>query len=94
MKIPRDLIVEEIHKYFGPIQNNNGYKNVFSEDPKLIAKVEGLWIVIHKKPYFLLPKYILGHAQRAHNGDEREEDKLGHVSNRRTKSNNNIRVLW
>jgi hypothetical protein len=52
--------MEEIHKYFGPIQNNNSYNNVFSEDPKLIAKVEGLWMVIHKKPYFLLPKYILG----------------------------------
>lgn len=36
--MPRDLIVEEIHKYFGPIQNKNSYKNVFSEDPKLIAK--------------------------------------------------------
>lgn len=43
---------------------------------------------------FLLPKYILGQDQRAYNGDEMEEDKLGHVSNGRTKSNNNKRVLW
>ncbi len=43
---------------------------------------------------FLLPKYILGHEQRALNGDEKEEDKLGHVSNGQTKSNNNRRVLW
>jgi hypothetical protein len=60
VRILRYLIVEEIHKYFEPIQNKNGYKNMFSEDPKLIAKVEGLWMVIHKKPYVFTSKIYLG----------------------------------
>jgi hypothetical protein len=44
--------LEEIHKYFGPIQNKNGDNYVFSEGPKLIAKVEHLWMVAHQKHYF------------------------------------------
>jgi hypothetical protein len=51
IKIPRKIIVEETHKYFGPMHNKNGYNYVFSEDPKMIAKVEGLWMVIHQKPH-------------------------------------------
>jgi hypothetical protein len=33
------------------MHNKNGYNYVFSEDPKMIAKVEGLWMVIHQKPH-------------------------------------------
>ncbi len=48
-KIPKDLIMEDIHKFFGPIQNKNGYNYVFNENPKVIAKVEGLWMSFHQK---------------------------------------------
>ncbi len=34
--------MEDIHNYFGPIQNKNGYNNVFNDNPELIAKMEGL----------------------------------------------------
>ncbi len=42
MKISKDFTMEEIHNYFGPIQNKNGYKNVFNDNLKLITKIEGL----------------------------------------------------
>jgi len=42
IKILRNIIVEEMHKYFGPMHNKNGYNYVLSEDLKVIAKVEGL----------------------------------------------------
>ncbi len=48
-KIPKDVIMEEIHKFFGPIQNKNGYNYVFNENPKVIAKLEGLCMVVHQK---------------------------------------------
>ncbi len=51
IRIPRKIIVEEVHMYFGPMHNKNGYNYVFSEDLKVIAKVEGLWMVIHQKPH-------------------------------------------
>ncbi len=34
--------MKEIHNYFGPIHNKNGYNNVFNGNPKLITKMEGL----------------------------------------------------
>ncbi len=40
--------MEEIHNYFGPIQNKNGYNEVFNDNPKLIMKMEGLRMVIHQ----------------------------------------------
>ncbi len=47
IKIPRNIIMEEIQKYFGPVHNRNGYNYVFSENPEIIAKVEILWMIIH-----------------------------------------------
>jgi hypothetical protein len=41
--------MEEIHKYFKPIQNKNCYSYVFNRDLGLMVKVEGLWMVIHYK---------------------------------------------
>jgi hypothetical protein len=41
--------MEDIQKYFGPIHNQNGHNYVFSENPKIIAKVESLWMIIHQK---------------------------------------------
>jgi hypothetical protein len=41
--------VEEIHKFFGPIQNKNGYNHVFNENLEIIAKVEDLWMVVHQR---------------------------------------------
>lgn len=51
IKIPRDITMEDIHKYFGHVHNKNGYSYVFSEDLEVIAKVKGLWMIIHQKPY-------------------------------------------
>jgi hypothetical protein len=57
--------VEEVHKYFGPIHNKNGYSYVFSEDLEVIAKVEALWMVVHQKPFFLVSRIIsLGMAKK------------------------------
>jgi len=47
IKISRDVIVEEVAKYFQPIQNKNGYNYIFNEDPMFITKVERLWMFIH-----------------------------------------------
>jgi hypothetical protein len=33
LKILKDLIVKEIHKFFGLVHNKNGYNYIFSEDP-------------------------------------------------------------
>jgi hypothetical protein len=33
LKIFKDLIAEEIHKFFGHVHNKNGYSYVFSENP-------------------------------------------------------------
>ncbi len=51
IRIPRDITMEDIHKYFGPVHNKNGYSYVFSEDLEVIAKVKGLWMIIHQKPF-------------------------------------------
>ncbi len=57
--------MEEVHKVFGPIHNRNGYSYVFNEDPAVIAKVEGLWMVIHHKPFVPSSRIIsLGMARR------------------------------
>jgi hypothetical protein len=64
IRIPRDINVEEVHKYFGLMHNKNGYSYVFSEDLEVIAKVEGLWMVIHQKPHVPITRIIsLGMAK-------------------------------
>ncbi len=65
IKIPRDVTMEEIHKYFGPVHNKNGYSYVFNENPEIIAKVESLWMIIHQKTYVPASRIIfLGMARR------------------------------
>lgn len=33
MKVPKDISLEEINKFFGPIVNKNGYNYEFTKDP-------------------------------------------------------------
>jgi hypothetical protein len=49
IKIPRNLIVEEVSKRIGLIQNKNGHNYVHSENFVLIAKVERLWMLVHQQ---------------------------------------------
>jgi hypothetical protein len=39
IRIPRNVTMEEIQKYFGPIQNQNGYNYVFKEILRLLQKL-------------------------------------------------------
>ncbi len=59
VRIPRDVTMEEVHKFFGLVHNKNGYIYVFSEDPTMIAKVESLWMVIHQNPFVFTSRIIL-----------------------------------
>jgi hypothetical protein len=70
IRIPRNIIVEEVHKYFGPMHKKNGYNYVFSEDPEVIAKVEGLWMVIN---------HFFRYGKRHCDGVKREKNELGDV---------------
>ncbi len=64
IKISRDVIVEEVAKYFRPIQNNNGYNYIFNEDPLFRTKVERLWMFIHQKRCVLSTRIMsLGFAR-------------------------------
>jgi hypothetical protein len=45
--------MKDIDKYFRHVHNKNGYSYVFSEDLEVIAKIEGLWMIIHQKPFVL-----------------------------------------
>jgi len=49
IKIPPDILVEEVVKYFGPIVSKNNHSYIYSQDLVLIEKVEKLWMVIHQK---------------------------------------------
>jgi hypothetical protein len=51
VKVPKDVGLEEISKFFGPIINKNGYSYVHSNDLGFIEKVEYLWMTIHQKTY-------------------------------------------
>ncbi len=62
IRILRNVIIEEIHKYFGHVHNQNGYSYVFNENLEIIAKVESLWI--HQKTCVRLSRIIfLGMAR-------------------------------
>jgi len=64
IRIPKYIIMEEVYKYFGLVHNKNGYSYVFNENPEMIAKMEGLWMVIHQKPHVHASRIIsLGMAR-------------------------------
>lgn len=48
IRIPKDLIVEEVSNFVGLIHNKNDHSYVHSEDHVLIAKVERLWMLVHQ----------------------------------------------
>ncbi|CAK9272563.1 unnamed protein product [Sphagnum jensenii] len=50
---------EEIEKCFGLIVNKNGHQYINCLDPKLITKVERLWMIVHQKPYILASRIII-----------------------------------
>jgi len=50
---------EEIEKCFGLIVNKNGHQYINYLDPKLITKVERLWMIVHQKPYVLASRIII-----------------------------------
>jgi hypothetical protein len=43
VKVPRDITLEEISKFFGPIVNKNGYNYEFTKDLSFIEEIETLW---------------------------------------------------
>jgi hypothetical protein len=51
VKVPKDVCLKDISKFFGPLINKNGYSYVHSNDLEFIEKVESLWTTIHQKPY-------------------------------------------
>jgi hypothetical protein len=72
--------VEEIHKFFGPIQNKNGYNYVFNENPEFIAKVEGLWISFSKDKCSCFKNNFFRYGKKDHDGvGETQENELGYV---------------
>ncbi len=65
VRIPRDITMDYIQKYFGPIHNQNGYNYVLNENPKIIAEIESLCMIIHQKMCVLASRIIsLGMARR------------------------------
>jgi hypothetical protein len=64
MRVPRDIILEEVSRIFGPIVNKNGYNYVHNKDLDFIRKVETLWMIFFQKPYLLTSRLIpLGMVQ-------------------------------
>jgi hypothetical protein len=62
--MPKYYIKKEIEKLVGLV-NKNGHHYIDCSDPKLIAKVERLWMIVHQKPYVLTSRIIkLGMARR------------------------------
>ncbi len=49
VKVLKDITLEKINKFFGPIVNKNGYNYEFIKDLVFIKKVERLWMVVHQK---------------------------------------------
>jgi hypothetical protein len=58
VRVPQDITLKEVSKFFGPIVNRNGYSYVHIEDPNFIKKVETLWMVVHQKPYLPTSRLI------------------------------------
>ncbi len=47
LKVPRDIALEEIGKFFGHVVHKNRYNYEFTKDLIFIKKVERLWMVVH-----------------------------------------------
>lgn len=64
VRIPKDLTIEEVSNFFGPIHNKNGHNYVHSEDNVLIAKVERLWMFVHQQAFVPTTRIVsLGFAR-------------------------------
>jgi hypothetical protein len=49
LRIGKKVVESEVEAFFGPCIFKNGYKYFFSDDEKLISKVETLWMVTHQR---------------------------------------------
>jgi hypothetical protein len=47
VRVPRDVNLKDISKFFGPIINKNGCSYVHSNDLEFIKMVKSLWMTIH-----------------------------------------------
>lgn len=54
IKVPRDVSLEEVTNVFGQVVYKNGYSYVHCQDPKLITKVEKLFMMFIKNLMSLL----------------------------------------
>lgn len=48
--------MEKVTNVFGQIVYRNGYSYVHCQDPKLITKVQKLFMIVHKKPCLLVTR--------------------------------------
>jgi hypothetical protein len=55
IRLPRDCTKEEIEKLFGPIVSKNGHHDMECTNPKILAQVERLWMII-KNLMFCFPR--------------------------------------
>jgi hypothetical protein len=51
LKVPKDLEESKVETLFGELGNKNGYKYMQCGDPKLIAPIKNMWMVLHKKTW-------------------------------------------
>ncbi len=56
LKVPKDLQESKVKTFFAPL-NKNGYKYMDCGDPKLIALIKNLQMIIHQKAW--LPTFWL-----------------------------------
>jgi hypothetical protein len=57
LKVPKNLKESEVETFFIPLVNKNGYKYMECGDPKLIALIKNLQMIIHQKAW--LPTFRL-----------------------------------
>ncbi len=48
LKIRKGYTKEEVQALFGPYNTKKGYCYYFSDDEKLIANIEKLWMTVHQ----------------------------------------------
>lgn len=58
IKILEYCMKKETDKCFGPVENKNGHRHIECLDPKLIAKLGKLWMIVHQKLYVLAFRII------------------------------------
>jgi len=58
LKVPRDFQDSNVEGIFGVAFNKNGYKYMECDDPKFIAHIENLWMIIHTKTWLPTSRLI------------------------------------